>query len=234
MKVAIMQPYIFPYIGYFQLINIVDTFVFYDDVNFIKKGFINKNNLLLQGKRSPFTISCKKISQNKFINQTELNFDSKERSKLLLTIVQNYSKAPFFKNVYPILEDFFCSYNKKFISLMAADGIILVAKYLNINTSFKFSSKEHQESISLKAEERIIAICKKENADQYFNPIGGVKLYDKSNFSESNIYLNFLKSNSITYKQFNNDFVPWLSIIDLLMFNSKEEILIMLNDYELV
>ncbi|RKE97998.1 WbqC family protein [Ichthyenterobacterium magnum] len=234
MKVAIMQPYIFPYIGYFQLINAVDTFVFFDDVNFIKKGFINRNNLLIKGERSPFTISCKKISQNKFINKTELNFDSKEISKLLFTIKHNYNKAPYFKNIYPLLENFFCLDNKKTISVMAAESTMLVAKYLNLNTTFKYSSISHHDSISLKGENRIITICKKEKAIQYINPIGGVDLYEKPKFKVHNIDLNFLKPNAIPYKQFNNDFVPWLSIIDVLMFNSINSVKQLLNNYELL
>ena len=234
MKAAIMQPYLFPYIGYFQLINAVDTFVFFDDVNFIKKGFINRNNLLINRERTPFTISCKKISQNKFINQTEINFDLKEAAKLLHTIKLNYSKAPYFKEVYPLLEDFFSSNNKKFISEMAADSIMLVAKYLNINTTFKYSSISHHDSISLKGEDRIISICVKEKVNQYFNPIGGVDLYNKSKFKAYNIDLNFLKPNAISYKQFNNDFVPWLSIIDVLMFNSVNNVKQQLNNYDLL
>lgn len=234
MKAAIMQPYLFPYIGYFQLINAVDTFVFFDDVNFIKKGFINRNNLLINRERTPFTISCKKISQNKLINQTEINFDLKEVVKLLHTIKLNYSKAPYFKEVYPLLEDFFSSNNKKFISEMAADSIMLVSKYLNINTTFKYSSISHHDSISLKGEDRIISICVKEKVSQYFNPIGGFALYNKSKFKAQNIDLNFLKPNTMSYKQFNNDFVPWLSIIDVLMFNSVNDVKQQLNNYELL
>lgn len=234
MKVAVMQPYIFPYIGYFQLINEVDAFVFFDDVNFIKKGFINRNNILCNGESFQFSIPCKKISQNKRINQTEVDLTKKDISKLLLSIKQNYIKSPFFEEVYPLLEDFFSFYDKKLISQMAADSIILISKYLNLETSYKFSSEEHQNSIDLKSKDRIIAICKKEKANQYINPIGGVDLYSKKEFKKNNIDLKFIKSNAIKYKQFSDDFVPWLSIIDVIMFNSKNDIKQFLNNYKLV
>ncbi len=234
MKLAIMQPYIFPYIGYFQLVNAVDKFVFFDDVNFIKKGYINRNNILSNGKSYSFTISCKKISQNKLINETYLNFTLKEKSKLLSSLKQNYQKAPFFKEVYPVIEHFFSSYKGKTISEISADSVMLVAKYLNLKTSFSFSSVRHGESIKFKAAKRIITICEKENAEQYINPIGGVKLYDKTEFLNHGIDLRFIKSKPIVYKQFDGDFVPWLSIIDVMMFNSISDIKQLLNNYEFI
>ncbi|NND51911.1 MAG: WbqC family protein [Flavobacteriaceae bacterium] len=234
MKIAIMQPYSFPYIGYFQLLNAVDTFVFYDDVSFIKKGYINRNSILVNKEKNQFVIPCKMISQNKRIDEIELSFDEKARHKLLKTIKLAYRRAPYFDSFYPILEDYFLDQSMTTISEFAIGSVKLISNFLGILTQFKQSSIEYAESINLNKTDRLIAICKKENASTYINPIGGVELYKKSDFEEHGISLKFHKSNPITYQQFDHDFVNWLSIIDVLMFNSKEEVSVMLNDYELL
>lgn len=234
MKAAIMQPYVFPYIGYFQLINAVDTFVFFDDVNFIKKGFINRNYLLFQKQKSIFNISCKKISQNKKINKTELDFNTKERLKLLQTIQQNYKNAPFFDSVFPLLNDFVMSFKSTYISEMAIESVLLISKYLDLNTKFEISSETFSDNADLLKEKRLIQICKNLNATHYINPIGGMDLYQKEDFKNESITLSFLKSNTIEYTQFNNDFVPWLSIIDVVMFNSINDTKNLLNEFRLL
>lgn len=234
MKIAVMQPYSFPYIGYFQLLNAVDTFVFYDDVSFIKKGFINRNSILVNNKRNQFVIPCQGISQNKRIDEIQLSFNEKSRHKFLKTISLAYRRAPHFEIIYPILEDFIKDQSMETISEFAMSSVKLISKFLNISTQFRHSSRDHSQTLGLNKTERLIAICKEENASIYMNPIGGIELYDKSDFDEHGICLKFHKSNIITYQQFDHDFVNWLSIIDVLMFNSKKEISIMLNDYELV
>ena len=223
-----MQPYLFPYIGYWQLINAVDTFVIYDDVNFIKRGYINRNNILQNQKPQLFTLELIGASQNKKINEISVGNNSK---KLLKTIKQNYSKAPFFNDVFPLLEEIL---GNKVKNLPRFIGISLVgiSKYLNINTNFLYSSDLENDK-SLKAQERLIEISKILTATDYINAIGGKELYDKEFFLKNNINLSFLKSTEIVYKQFNNEFVSNLSIIDLMMFNSKEEIQILLQKYYL-
>ena len=104
MKLAIMQPYIFPYIGYFQLIKAVDKFVLYDDVNFINRGWINRNRILVNGQDSMFTIPLKDASQNKLINEIDVNWDNNWKGKFLKTIEQAYKKAPFYEKILPIIE----------------------------------------------------------------------------------------------------------------------------------
>lgn len=235
-KIAIMQPYLFPYLGYFQLINAVDTFVGYDDVNYIKGGWINRNNLLVQGKPSLFTISLE--SPSSFTPISETKIDSRKfalhKKKLLKTITQSYRKAPFYKEVFPLLEDFITTNNSLYISDFAFDSVILISNYLDINTTFKKSSVDYPDSKGLEKTARLLDIIKKNGAQEYINPIGGQEIYDKAIFKLNGITLNFLKSQNSVYKQFDNDFVPWLSIIDVLMFNPKEEIGAMLNKYELV
>ena len=227
-----MQPYIFPYIGYFQLINAVDKFVIYDDVNFINKGWINRNRILNNGKDSLFTIPLKEASQNKLINEIEVNWDEAWKSKFLKTLEQCYKKAPFYQETLSIIEQTLSIDNEP-ISKVIENNLILICHYLDIKTEIISSSTIYQNT-HLKAQERILDICLQEKVTHYINPIGGLELYDKDFFGAKNIKMNFIKSNQIEYPQFKNEFVPWLSIIDVLMFNSKEKITIFLNNYELV
>ena len=227
-----MQPYIFPYVGYFQLINAVDKFVIYDDVNFINKGWINRNRILNNGKDSLFSIPLKEASQNKLINEIEVNWDGVWKSKFLKTLEQCYKKAPYYQEVLTVIEQTLNVDNEP-ISKVIENNLRLICHYLDIKTEIISSSAIYQNS-HLKAQERILDICLQEETTQYINPIGGLELYDKDFFESKNISLNFIKSKSIEYPQFKNDFVPWLSIIDVLMFNSKDKIKEFLDNYELV
>ena len=227
-----MQPYIFPYVGYFQLINAVDKFVIYDDVNFINKGWINRNRILNNGKDSLFSIPLKEASQNKLINEIEVNWDGVWKSKFLKTLEQCYKKAPYYQEVLTVIEQTLNVDNEP-ISKVIENNLRLICHYLDIKTEIISSSAIYQNS-HLKAQERILDICLQEETTQYINPIGGLELYDKDFFESKNITLNFIKSKSIEYPQFKNDFVPWLSIIDVLMFNSKDKIKEFLDNYELV
>ena len=232
MKLAIMQPYIFPYIGYFQLINAVDKFVIYDDVNFINRGWINRNRILVNGKDSLFTIPLKDASQNKLINEIDVNWDAAWKNKFLKTIEQSYKKAPFYKEGLEIIEKTL-NIEDLNTSNVIFNNLKVICEYLDITTELIPSSAIYQNT-DLKAQERILDICLQEKANHYINPIGGLELYDKSYFESKGLKLNFIKAKPVIYKQFKNDFVPWLSMIDVLMFNSKETIQGFLNEYELV
>ncbi|WP_242117934.1 WbqC family protein [Aestuariivivens sediminicola] len=229
-----MQPYFFPYIGYFQLINAVDVFVFYDDANFIKKGYINRNYILVDHKKHAITVPCKAISQNKRIMDIDVKLDKRSISKVLKTIFQAYSKAPFFPVVYPILENFFKQGDIDTISNLAIKSVKLVCGYLDIQKKWVLSSNVQSHSSLLKGDQRIIQIAKNEKASTYINPIGGKALYSKQKFKLEGLQLQFIKSHDIKYLQFNDDFVPWLSIIDVLMFNSVDDIKSFLEQYELL
>jgi hypothetical protein len=232
MKVAVMQPYIFPYIGYYQLINAVDKFVVYDDVNFINKGWINRNYILVNGSACLFSIPLKNASQNRLIQQVELSEEFNWRTKLLKTIEHSYKKAPCFTAVYPILTDVIMSQVTK-IHELAVLSLKSVCNYLQVKTGFQDSSSLYDNK-PLKGQERIINICEKEKAYHYINPIGGTEIYSRTLFEEKGIKLSFIKTEPITYRQFKNDFVPHLSIIDVLMFNPKDEVIKMLSQYELL
>jgi len=229
MKLGIMQPYFLPYIGYFQLIKAVDKYVIYDDVNYINKGWINRNNILLNGQKYLFTLSLLGASQNKLINEI---FVEENQSKLLKTLETAYKKAPYFENIFPLIQNIF-DYEYKNLGKFVGNSIIQIADYLNIKTDFIYSSAIKKEN-TLKGQEKILYICKTLNATKYINAIGGQELYDKEIFKQNNIELNFLQTQIVDYKQFKNDFVPYLSILDVLMFNSVEEIGKMLDKFELV
>lgn len=232
MKLAIMQPYIFPYIGYFQLLQEVDKFVIYDDVNFINRGWINRNNVLVNSQAALFTIPLHKASQNKLIHEVGLGQDPKWRKKMLKMFTLAYKKAPHFQEVFPILETVIEGEYPN-IAVLASASIKAVANYLEINTTIENSSTIYQNN-ELKGQYRILDICLKEGAQTYINPIGGMELYDNNYFEEHTIDLRFIQTQSYTYKQLNKAFVPHLSMIDVLMFNTKEEISALLNQFELI
>ena len=229
MNLAVMQPYLFPYIGYWQLIDAVDIFVIYDDVNFIKQGYINRNNILQKQKSHLFTLELIGASSNKKINDIKIGGNS---NKLLRTIKQNYSKAPFYKDVFQVLEEILNNEEKE-LSKFLGFSLVKIAKYLNIDTKFLYSSDIKNDK-TFKPQDRLIDMSKILNATGYINAIGGVELYGKEVFSQNDINLSFLKTHEISYKQFNNAFVPDLSIIDIMMFNSKGNIENMLTQFELI
>lgn len=229
-----MQPYLFPYIGYFQLIKSVDIFVFYDDVNFIKKGWVNRNRILVNGKDLIFTVPLNKVSQNNLINETFINLDmfGNWKEKFVQTLLFNYKKAPYYCEVERLINSVL---NKKFntISELAIESITIISKYLQLDVKF-ITSSERYDNKTLEREDRLVDICVEEKASHYINALGGQELYNKESFKNKGIDLSFIKTHPIEYKQFNNEFIPWLSIIDLLMFNSIDEVNIMLAKYELV
>ncbi len=229
MTLAIMQPYLFPYIGYWQLINAVETFVIYDDVTFIKQGYINRNSILINRQKQRFTLNLIGTSSNRLINQIIVG---NNQAKLLQTMEQSYAKAPFVVNVMPILEQIL-NQNEKNLAKFLGFSLQKISDYLQINTEFIYSS-DIKKDVRLKAQNKVIDIAKRLNAAKYINAIGGQKLYSKEQFKKEGIELNFLKTQIEEYKQFNIDFIPNLSIIDIMMFNTQDEIQKMLKMYELV
>ena len=230
--IAIMQPYVFPYIGYFQLINAVDKFVVYDDVAFINKGWINRNNVLVGGKASMFTIPLVGASQNRLIREIEIDNLAIWGKKFLKTIEQSYKKAPFYQEGIAIVENVFNSTPTN-IAELAVSSLKETCQFLKINTEIVKSSTVYNNQ-DLKAQVRILDICLQEKAAHYINPIGGMAIYDKQLFADNKILLNFIKAKPVIYKQFGQEFIPWLSMIDILMFCSVDEIHEHLNKFELV
>lgn len=234
MKIAVMQPYLFPYLGYYQLVNAVDTFIFADDVNFIKGGFINRNKILFQNKGQYFTVPCVKVSQNKFINEIQISTETKGYPEnILQTIKQAYKRAPYFSDVFPLIESIFQSKTNS-IATLASSSVALVSKYLEIDTDFKYTSKSFSHTKGEERSMRLINITKEMGSDSYINPKGGNVLYDKEFFKSHGVHLDFLSSQISPYDQLNDEFVPNLSIIDVIMHNSIEETKLLLSNYKLV
>jgi len=231
-KIAIMQPYIFPYLGYFQLISSVNKFIFYDDVNYIKKGWINRNKLLLNNEEKLFTFPVLKASQNKLINEIDIVLDQKWKNKFLTSLEQNYRKAPFFNSTITLIKEIINS-NEDKISNLAITSIKKISNHLEIKTVFELSSLCYSETKGLNKADRLIQICKHNQCKTYINPSGGMEIYNKQYFQNKGVELIFIKNQFPLYNQNNNTFIPGLSIIDVLMFNSLDEIKKMLNLYEL-
>jgi len=230
MKVAIMQPYFFPYIGYFQLMNAVDEFVIYDNIEFSKKGWIHRNRILVNGEDSYISIPLKRDSdyleiRDRYLAEVWIN----ERQKMLNRINGSYKKSPNFNFAYPVIEKAI-SYEEKNLFKFLLNSLNVIKEHLEIPTSFITSSTlpiDHK----FTADKKVIAICKARKTNTYLNPIGGTQLYLKDDFKDAGIDLHFLKTGEVKYKQFNNDFIPSLSIIDVMMFNSKEVIREYLNSF---
>lgn len=227
-----MQPYIFPYIGYFQLIRAVDKFVFFDDVNYIKKGWVNRNQILVNKKSHLFTVPLKAASQNILINKVKLAPEYlKWRDKFLTTVKQSYKKAPFFAEIFDLIVT---SLNHKDnIRDLCFQSTKLLLNYLGLNTNIECSSSKYRNA-HLIGKERILDICKKEKCSTYINSIRGVELYDFQDFKNKGLVLKFIKTKPLNYKQFENVFVPNLSIIDVLMFNGKKNTLEIIDNYKLI
>jgi hypothetical protein len=232
MKVGIMQPYFLPYIGYWQLINAIDTFILLDDVNYINRGWINRNRILINGQPKYITVPLCNASQNKLINEISIVKDSTWKKNILKTIELNYKKAPYFAQIFPIVHEIIFD-DKTGITEYIESSLKLICTYIGINTQILLSSKINKDN-TLKAQDRIIEICKRLSADTYINPQGGKDLYNQESFQNNGINLHFLVPENIAYKQFGNEFVLWLSILDILMFNSIEETKEMLNKYILL
>lgn len=231
MILGIMQPYFMPYIGYFQLLNAVDKYVIYDNAKYTKKGWINRNRILQNNKDTLISISVEKDSDYLDIKDRSVA-DSFDKKKLINQIRESYRKAPYFEQVMSIVEDII-NYEEKNLFLYIYNSIKEICKYLNIHTEIIISSTIDVDQ-TLTGQDRVIAICKTLGAEDYYNAIGGQELYHSKDFEKEGINLRFLSSNLIAYKQFNNDFIPWLSIIDVMMFNSLAEIRDMLNEYKLI
>jgi hypothetical protein len=234
MRIGVMQPYLFPYIGYFQLISAVDKFIIYDDVYYIKQGWINRNRILVNNKPVYFSVPLKNASSYALIKETKVCTEMFNgwKDKFLRTLEQSYKKTPFYNETTALVEKVLQSHVES-IAALAFKSICYVAEYLEIKTTIIETSAVFENS-HLKSQERIIDICMQEKASQYINAAGGIDLYQKEDFEKNNIALNFIQPKLAPYKQFNNAFISGLSIIDVLMFNPKEKVRQFLFDYQLL
>ena len=232
MTVGIMQPYFLPYLGYFQLMRAVDRFVILDDVNYIVKGYINRNSILLNGNGYRFTVPLEKPSRNKLINETKISSNVEWKDNFLKTIKMAYLKASEFKHVFSLIERM-VAYNGNDLTCFLHNSLVSIKEYLGLKTEILISSQIPKDN-TLRAQDRIIAICKELKASKYINAIGGQSLYRSEDFHNQNIELSFIKMGDVRYRQFTADFIPNLSMVDVMMFNSNSAIHRLLDIYELI
>ena len=220
MILAITQPYFFPYIGYFQLLSKADKTVFLDDVNFIKKGWVNRNRILVGGETKFFTAPVLRASQNIKINNTFVDNNTKWKNKFTQTLTHSYSRAPFFKKAFDLVSDTIFA-NHETISDLAIQSLTACMSYLSLEMPFLLSEGR---SFHLSGESRIIDICKKQKAKTYLNLPGGENLYSKDSFRREDIDLSFIKPNIFEYRQLSKEFISHLSIIDVIMNVPPDEL----------
>ncbi|MCD4832931.1 MAG: WbqC family protein [Bacteroidales bacterium] len=250
MKLAIMQPYFFPYIGYFQLINSVDKYILYDNLAFIKEAWINRNYILNKSsyKKNYVIVPLEKKSSNKKISEIKIFNHYDWRKKILNALYLNYNHAINFDQTYILIEKL-VNYETEYLSEFNKNSIIKICDYLQIKTKISCNEGYFNEVENLIAQVtiegfdrekyptktlRILEFCKRERANIFYNAIGGQNLYSKELFKEHNVLLGFIKTENFKYKQHSNLFINNLSIIDVMMFNPKNVIKDMLNEFNIV
>lgn len=232
MKLAIMQPYFFPYIGYFQLIAASDVFVLHDDVQYIKGGWINRNRILLNGEDRMITFPVQKAPYDLLINARNYVDDKQARKDIINLVKQAYAQAPCYRQVFPLIEELLM-FEDRNVARFNENLIRRVAEYLGLGCRIIVSSGMEKDD-SLAGEARVLEICKRLGATDYTNPIGGTELYHQEAFQQHGITLRFLEAQNEPYEQRGDKWVPFLSIIDVLMFNSTGEVLRLLAGYRLL
>lgn len=209
-----------------------DLFIIYDNIQYTKKGWINRNRFLRNGKAEVFTLPLRKSSSFLKVNDRYLSDDfQKQSARLLRKIEGAYKQAPNFNATFTLLEKCLNYQNKNLFDFIY-NSIILIKEYLEIKTSIVLSSSIDINH-SLSSADKVMAICHALEAKKYINPIGGFELYSKKDFHSNGIELLFHKSLPIKYKQFEYEFQPWLSIIDVLMFNARDQLSAFLKKYEI-
>ena len=230
MIIAGNQPYFLPYIGFWQLVNAADLFLIGDNYNFIKRGWIQRNRILINGKPFFFGLEVKHITSFRKINETEfIDFDVAQK---LNTVYRAYRKAPQFDAGYNLVKTILDNPERN-VAEFLFQSIKDVCRFLGIDTKF-IRSSEIPGNDSYKREYRIYDFCHRLGGDTYLNAVGGQDLYHFDDFEKHGVTLKFIHPNIRPYKQFYNEFVPGLSILDVIMFNSLETIKEMLNDFSVI
>jgi len=226
-----MQPYFFPYIGYFQLMAAVDMFIVYDNIKYTKKGWINRNRMLQNGKDIMFSLPLKGDSDALDIRDRELATDF-NRDKLLNRFKATYRPAPYFAQTFPLVEEI-VRYHDTNLFRFLHHSIVKTCEHLGITTEIRISS-DFAVDHDLRSQDKVLALCQAAGGSTYINAIGGMDLYSRETFLGKGIELKFLQSKPFEYPQFGNEFVPWLSILDVMMSISVEAIQGKLCGFDLV
>jgi hypothetical protein len=229
-----MQPYVFPYVGYFHLIEATDRMVFFDDVAFRKRSWINRNRILLEGRDHLFTVPVSGASQNKLILDVQLAVDAGWRRKFMLTLRHAYGDAPHFGPVADLVETVLSGSHESAADLAIAsiDGVY---DLIGLPWEHVRSSACSPQTRGLDGPSRLIQIARDQGAEEYVNAVGGRNLYDADEFRAGGLELGFVESLPIEYDQLGgHPFVPGLSIIDLLMFNDVADVRHALTQFRVV
>ena len=230
--IAMMQPYLFPYLGYFQLIAAADVFVLGDDLQYIRSGWVNRNRILQNGEAKLITFPLKRDHFELPINQRQLSDGFEEEADRLINLIcQSYRKAPYFAQVMPLLERLI-RFPQQNLAMYTEHAIRELCAYLHIVTPILRGSDLKLKSC-LDKQDRVINVSHTFVATTFINPVGGVELYDREHFARNGLLVRFFRMGDVVYRQFGQPFVPNLSIIDVLMFNCVEQVQAMLECYSL-
>jgi len=233
MTLAIMQPYLFPYIGYFQLMHAADTFLLLDDVAWINRGWINRNRILVQGQPQYLSFPVAGASQNKTIRELELVTPDGWKSNIEKTLIMAYKKAPQFEVFFPVLRSILYA-DIRNLSAYIFHSLHTLCQYMQLSVALLPGTGGYANA-ALKGQDRILDLCRQENASVYVNPPGGASLYEAGRFRHEGVQLLFLQPTLAPYQQRGvSEFVPALSIIDVLMNCEPAQVQQQLTQYQLV
>jgi hypothetical protein len=232
MIVSIMQPYYFPYLGYFQLIAACDVFVLYDDVQYSKGGWANRNRILVDGRVAWLTLPVNAAPLGSSYRQKTYLLSARQRAVHLACIESAYRKAPQFDRTFPEIA-VIMAFEDERVAVFNANLIQHLVRFLGIARPLPLASTIPNEPPA-RGQERIIAICRRLGAERYLNAIGGTALYQETAFAASGMDLRFLKPVAKPYPQSAPGFTPFLSIIDVLMNNPLQDVQAMLGDGEII
>jgi hypothetical protein len=233
MKLAIMQPYFFPYLGYFGLIKHTDHFILFDTPQYIRHGWIERNRILKQnGEPLYIKVPLKKHARDTAINKIIVNNSENWKEKIFAQLVP-YKRAPYYRAAILLLKEIF-DFNSESIVEINSRSLKMTCKYLGISTPVTtWSDMGLAINSANAADEWALNICKAMGANTYYNPIGGVSFFDKSKYEKNGIEIKFMEIQPTRYNQLSKEFIPFLSIIDVIMYNSPGDINEMLDSYEL-
>jgi hypothetical protein len=223
MRTVVMQPYFFPYLGYFQLLAVADVFVVFEDVHFIKKGWIHRNRILVDGAPKLFTVPLAGASQNRRIHELEVHDGERWGRAFLASLQGAYARAPHYRSAIEVVRESLPGAGPTLVADLAVRSVRNVAEYVGLSLPPLRSSRDFGNA-ELKGQARIIDICRRVGARTYVNPASGERLYQLEAFEDAGMELHFLAPELEVYRQFGGEFVPYLSVIDVLMFNPPERV----------
>ncbi|MDE6364351.1 MAG: WbqC family protein [Lachnospiraceae bacterium] len=241
MSLGAMQPYLFPYLGYFQLMNCVQTYVFCGNLQYIKRGWVNRNRVFTDFKKNEtgyFTFSVARDDYRKNINQRYYSSLKKDCDKLRNILFQNYKRAPYFEEAYCVIDKALQFQNEN-VAYFNMNACYLIAQYLGITSNITCTDIIEDEEFrnrfcELDYEQRVIFLCDYFGEDYYINAIGGMSLYHRNIFADRNKMLGFIKMEDISYRQYSSKHISNLSIIDVMMHNHAEDVKRLLGKYQII